>query len=549
MGAGQAPGQVVRSSERATSSIVAQPSQGVKQAGQEPVAGGVPSSVPLQGQAMDPARQGQARAHQPLAQGGRETGQDSSVPGQGMETTRKDELRHEREVVRLAPDAARADRQAGAQMPVSSYEAARSETKQAIQLSKPSIGTSRSVLEARRKKVNRRFWVLLIGLITVLLMVVFLLIKCTKSEETTNHENDNNPLPTVENVGKENVPINSEGHAEENQGEGNDNSSKKTPDSSQENAVNEEETATNLVETMNDFSPILDLSASAKGQIIALCTDNGFKVFLNRKPFTTLNDMAPPSCKKVAVSKDGLHISIIDTSSKVWVWETKDNFSNQRLNFPGNARLIEWFGDNYLAIASEHTNTNIIRLFHKSVANQSMWTEEFNKKIPIQNVDYSRFRFLWSKSADQLWITDGNELWTGKYSVDSDFEARKHEFSTEQAYPVIDLFGDGLIASSRDGTLVYYSGDYSGEEFNKIIDLPEESSMLTAIASSPNDAIIAIGDDQGNLFILDVFGDNKALNPNAIYPGNKIDKLFWIEAGRQVLVLLDNGEVKLHQLP
>jgi serine/threonine protein kinase len=488
LGAGQAPGQVVRSSEGATPPIVAQPSSGAKQAGQELAAGGVASAKPVQGQAMDTSWQSQARAHQPLAQGEREIGQDSSVPGQGMETTRKDELRHEREVVRFEPDAARTGRQVGGQMPVSSYEGALSETKQAIQLSKPSIGTTRSVLEARRKKVNRRFWVLLIGLITVLLMVVFLL-------------------------------------------------------------INEEETATNLVETMNDFSPILDLSASAKGQIIALCTDNGFKVFLNRKPFTTLNDMAPPSCKKVAVSKDGLHISIIDTSSKVWVWETKDNFSNQRLNFPGNARLIEWFGDNYLAIASEHTNTNIIRLFHKSVANQSMWTEEFNKKIPIQNVDYSRFRFLWSKSADQLWITDGNELWTGKYSVDSDFEARKHEFSTEQAYPVIDLFGDGLIASSRDGTLVYYSGDYSGEEFNKIIDLPEESSMLTAIASSPNDAIIAIGDDQGNLFILDVFGDNKALNPNAIYPGNKVDKLFWIGDGREVLVLLDNGRVRLHQLP
>lgn len=599
LGAGQAPGQVVRSSESATSPIVAQPSSGAKQAGQEPVAGGVPSSVPLQGQAMDPARQSQARAHQPLAQGGRETGQDSSVPGQGMEATRQDELRHEREVVRFAPDAARMGRQAGTQMPVSSYGAARSETKQAIQLSKPLIGTTRSVLEARRKTVNRRFWALLIGLITILVILLLLLFVWSKSRKNPHQENDNNPPPAGENVGKENVPLyieatstfdqrhyvstpdplfiptgetmptspsldelnteetdevdeqgqGSEGHSEENQGEGSDNSSKKTPDSSQANAVNEEETATNLVETMNDFSPILDLSASAKGQIIALCTDNGFKVFSNRKPFTTLNDMALPSCKKVAVSKDGLHISIIDTSGKVWVWETKDNFSNQRLNFPGNARLIEWFGDNYLAIASEHTNTNIIRLFHKSVANQSMWTEEFNKKIPIQNVDYSRFRFLWSKSADQLWITDGNELWTGKYSVDSDFEARKHEFSTEQAYPVIDLFGDGLIASSRDGTLVYYSGDYSGEEFNKIIDLPEESSMLTAIASSPNDAIIAIGDDQGNLFILDVFGDNKALNPNAIYPGNKIDKLFWIEAGRQVLVLLDNGEVRLHQLP
>ena len=207
LGAGQAPGQVVRSSEGATPPIAAQPSPGAKQVGQEPVAGGVPSSVPLQGQAMDTSWQGQARAHQPLAQGGRETGQDSSVPGQGMEATRQDELRHEREVVRFAPDAARMGRQAGTQMPVSSYGAARSETKQAIQLSKPSIGTSRSVLEARRKKVNRRFWALLIGLITILVILFLLLFVWSKGRKNPHQENDNNPPPTVKDIGKENVPL------------------------------------------------------------------------------------------------------------------------------------------------------------------------------------------------------------------------------------------------------------------------------------------------------------------------------------------------------
>lgn len=552
LGAGQAPGQVVRSSEGATPPIVAQPSPGAKQAGQEPVAGGVASSVPLQGQAMDTSWQGQVRAHQPLAQGGRETGQDSSVPGQGMEATRQDELRREREVVRFAPDAARTGRQAGAQMPVSSYEVARSETKQAIQLSKPSIGTTRSVLEARRKKVNRRFWFILIGLIgliTVLLMVVFLLIKCTKSEETTNHENDNNPLPTVENVGKENVPINSEGHAEENQGEGNDNSSKKTPDSSQENAVNEEETATNLVETMNDFSPILDLSASAKGQIIALCTDNGFKVFSNRKPFTTLNDMALPSCKKVAVSKDGSHIAFFDAFNSVWIWEIIENFPGESLGITGDVRAIEWIADNYLVIASEHNTSHIIRVFYKRYANRSMWTADFNKKIPIQNVDYSRIKFLWSKNPDQLWVTDGRELWSDQHPANHEWPFVENEHYSAQDYTAIDALEDGVITYSQDGKLVYYPGDSEVKESYKFFELPERSSRLTAIASSPDESKIAVGDDQGNLFILNLSQDNRMLMPSDTYTGNKVDKLFWIGDGREVLVLLDNGRVRLHQLP
>ena len=599
LGAGQAPGQVVRSSEGATPSIVAQPSSGAKQAGQEPVAGGVASSVPLQGQAMDTSWQGQVRAHQPLAQGGRETGQDSSVPGQGMEATRQDELRHEREVVRLAPDAARTGRKAGAQMPVSSYEVARSETKQAIQLSKPSIGITRSVLEARRKKVNRRFWALLIGLITILVILFLLLIVWSKGRKNPHQENDNNPPPTVKDIGKENVPLfieatstfdqrhyvstpdplfiptgetmptspsldelnteetdevdeqgqGSEGHSEENQGEDSGYPLEENQDKPHEDDPSEQPTERTFQDTLNDLYPIKDLSASRNGQIIALCTENEFHVFLNKTPFTILNDMASGSCKKVAVSKDGSHIAFFDAFNSVWIWEIIENFPGESLGITGDVRAIEWIADNYLVIASEHDTSHIIRVFYKRYANQSRWITNSYKAMPIINVNYSRLRFLWSKNPDQLWVTDGSELWSDQHPANHEWPFVENEHYSAQDYTAIDALEDGVITYSQDGKLVYYPGDSEVKESYKFFELPERSSRLTAIASSPDESKIAVGDDQGNLFILNLSQDNRMLMPSDTYTGNKVDKLFWIGDGREVLVLLDNGRVRLHQLP